>query len=106
MIKQQQKISVTKATGQQQRAAIPPADKTMEVVVGKGRRSSVSGSARSHSNQTPTGSRGQLPPQTPGGSRPRSAVAKSAASGSFACANCPKRYSNKKDLDIHGMYCT
>lgn len=85
------------AKGHQQRPVIPPADKTMEVVVGKGRRGSVANSARSNANATPTGKR---PPQTP------KSTGKSAGTGSFACSHCPKRYNNKRDLDIHGMYCT
>lgn len=84
------------AKGQHQRPVIPPADKTMEVVVGKGRRGSVS-SARSNANATPTSNR---PPQTP------KSTGKSASTGNFACSHCPKRYNNKKDLDIHSMYCT
>ncbi len=71
---------------------IPPADRTMEVVVGKGRRSSMSGSARSNKD---------LPPQTPT-SRARTGT----ASAIYLCKKCPKKYNNQKDLDIHKMYCS
>ncbi len=68
---------------------IPPADKTMEVVVGKGRRS---GSAKSNRD---------LPPQTP-----TNRVRTGTASATFLCKKCPKKYNNQKDLDIHKIYCS
>ncbi len=86
------------------RTPIPPADKTMEVVVGKGRRvSSASASARS--NLSMANVKNNLPPQTPS-SRAKSGVAKPNSALSFKCQTCDKKYNNSKDLDIHKMYCS
>lgn len=87
---------------------ITPADKNMEVVVGKGRRvvsSNRGNSSRAnHSPSNPNTS-------TVGGQRKNSLTGipplpASAANRSFSCENCNKKYSNGKDLDIHKMYCT
>jgi hypothetical protein len=80
--------------------SIPPAEKNMEVVVGKGRRvvnsaTAVGNSARSNSSTSNNRKNSiPLPPTTRNASR-----------SMFACENCSKKYSNGKDLDIHKMYC-
>lgn len=108
---------------------IPPADKNMEVVVGKGRRvNSASGSTRSNSNQlnqqhsngtsnkaantasippTPTGkvSRGaNLNGTNRNGDSHRSSHNQSRISD-FRCKKCEKAYNNLRDFDIHKLYC-
>lgn len=84
---------------------IPPADKNMEVVVGKGKRVSsaavtVTGSARS--NSASSNNRKNSIPLPPSSANSNRSVANK---NTFACENCNKKYSNGKDLDIHKMYC-
>lgn len=71
---------------------IPPADKNMEVIVGKGRRSATN-SARSTASTSKT----SLPPNG------RKANLKN--KGALTCENCNKQYENIKDMEIHKMYC-
>lgn len=82
---------------------IPPAEKNMEVVVGKGRRvnstmSATSSRANSAANQNNSihqqqrkNSLNSMPPLP--------------NNRTFSCDSCNKKYSNGKDLDIHKMYC-
>jgi hypothetical protein len=75
---------------------IPPADKNMEVVVGKGRRLNSANLASTRSNSSSSNQpRNNIP----------TGQAKSAQT-SFKCENCEKKYNNIKDFDIHKLYCT
>lgn len=81
---------------------IPPAEKNMEVVIGKGRRlNSATGGSSSRTNSNIERATTQNTSQR-----------KNSLSGmpplpnrQFSCENCNKKYSNGKDLDIHKMYC-
>jgi hypothetical protein len=111
---------------------IPPADKNMEVIVGKGRRGSgvmsaaTANSARSNSanalnnnKNTPASSNGINSGRNVNGKPPSNGSSGNGGSGlltstasqqashasSFKCENCNKRYDNGKDLDIHRLYC-
>jgi hypothetical protein len=105
---------------------IPPADKNMEVVVGKGRRgvgsgfgnvTAAVGSARSNSANAVNAKTASSSPST---TSSRTALANavttkpptnghtnssSTYSSGFKCDNCNKKYDNGKDLDIHKLYC-
>lgn len=71
---------------------IPPAEKNMEVVVGKGRRvSSALGSSRATYNKT-----------NPINSKSKTLNSKD---NIFKCKYCEKSYNNIKDFDIHKLYC-
>ncbi|CAF0817787.1 unnamed protein product [Brachionus calyciflorus] len=87
---------------------IPPADKNMEVIVGKGRRvNSATNSARSNissnnikqntsiNSKRVESARGKPPP----------ASGKTSSTG-FKCDNCNKKYEDSKNLEIHKLYCT
>jgi hypothetical protein len=78
---------------------IPPAEKGMEVIVGKGRRSSMSTSARSNSSNNGN-QKTSLPPS---GRDVKKINGNSKTS--LVCENCQKSYTQKKDMEIHKMYC-
>lgn len=71
---------------------IPPAEKNMEVIVGKGRRS-ANNSARQNTPKT------SLPPSG------RISKTNSTNKINLVCLNCKKAYENEKDMEIHKMYC-
>ncbi len=112
---------------------IPPADKNMEVIVGKGRRgsgvmSATANSTRSNSanalnnkhnssasnNNSSRNVNGKPPSSSSNGGLSNTSSnntnnntnnnASSHVSG-FKCVNCNKKYDNSKDLDIHKLYC-
>jgi hypothetical protein len=71
---------------------IPPAEKNMEVVVGKGRRvSSALSSSRTTSNNKTSNGTNTSP--------------KTLQNNYFKCKYCEKTYNNIKDFDIHKLYC-
>ena len=90
---------------------IPPAEKNMEVIVGKGRRT-TSANGPSSAKQSPSTRGGaatttnektasHMPPSAlPAGERLRSKT-----SDMFKCDACHKGYNNTKDFDIHKLYC-
>lgn len=87
---------------------IPPADKNMEVIVGKGRRSSMSGSSRSNS----ASAKPNIPTGPNNSAKNKANLNNTATSNkessrynSYKCENCDKQYNNIKDLDIHKLYC-
>jgi hypothetical protein len=76
---------------------IPPAEKNMEVVVGKGRRvSSALASTRTNSNNNTTIKGNNSNP------KPKISTVKD---NNFKCKHCEKTYNNIKDFDIHKLYC-
>jgi hypothetical protein len=75
---------------------IPPADKNMEVVVGKGRRLNSANLVSTRSNSSSS-------------NQPRSSISTGQVKNgqtNFKCDNCEKKYNNIKDFDIHKLYCT
>jgi hypothetical protein len=72
---------------------ITPADKNMELVVGKGRRPSSSSSTKSNSalglKNTSNVNR----------------ITKTKKGNEFSCKNCKKTYETNKDFEIHNLYC-
>ena len=78
---------------------VPPAEKNMEVIVGKGRSSSRPNSAVNKNNGNNTNGVNSKNNQ-----RLTSAKEKD-PSNEFKCNNCEKNYSNIKDFDIHKLYC-
>ena len=74
---------------------VPPAEKNMEVIVGKGRSSSRPNSAAKTQNNSSS---------TPKSGAPKSAKDKD-SSNEYKCENCEKCYNNIKDFDIHKLYC-
>ena len=88
---------------------IPPADKNMEVVVGKGRRGGGSASSVRSNSATALNGSGSAKQQQSNGRKPPMAAATSAighSSSGFKCEICNKKYLNGKDLDIHKLYCS
>lgn len=99
---------------------IPPADKNMEVVIGKGRRVNSSNGVGSGGGVVGSSSRGNSSranhsPSSGGHNSSIVGQRKNSLNGMpplpasatrlFSCENCNKKYSNGKDLDIHKMYC-
>lgn len=82
---------------------VPPAEKGMEVIVGKGRRSSINHSARSNSsnNGANQNNKTSLPPSGRDAAKKTNGNAKT----NLVCENCQKTYTQQKDMDIHKMYC-
>lgn len=83
---------------------IPPAEKNMEVVVGKGRRVNSASSGALGSNRANSAAKGQQQ-QEAIPARKNSIPLSNSSNRSFTCENCSKKYTNGKDLDIHKMYC-
>lgn len=83
---------------------IPPADKNMEVIVGKGRRINSANSVRSNSSSNKNSNKkldsARSRPPTSG--RKNGSVEKPL----FKCNICDKSYEDNKNLDIHKLYCT
>lgn len=104
-----EQVNSTRAT-----PPIPPADKNMEMVVGKGRRSAAgsgapfnpnsTSSARSNSAGLNSGKpNGKAPPPV---APPSGRHSTHKESSEFKCEICSKKYDNSKDLSIHKLYCT
>ncbi len=86
---------------------VPPAEKNMEVIVGKGRSSSRPNSAFNKTNSG-NGSNGNIAATITNGrtnQKSASGVRDKDQSSEFKCEFCEKNYTNIKDFDIHKLYC-
>ena len=85
---------------------VPPAEKNMEVIVGKGRSSSRPNSALNKTS-VGNGSNSNIAAAPNGKTNQKSAnVRDKDQSNEFKCENCDKNYTNIKDFDIHKLYCS
>jgi hypothetical protein len=85
---------------------VPPAEKNMEVIVGKGRSSSRPNSALNKTNSTGMNNNNAANGVKSNQSRPSTNGREKDQSNEFKCENCDKNYTNIKDFDIHKLYCS
>ena len=78
---------------------VTPAEKNMEVIVGKGRSSSRPNSAALNKTNSNNSINQKNAPKS------GVSVKDKDSSNEYKCENCEKCYNNIKDFDIHKLYC-